>query len=112
MDFFRSIGEVHPRRPILQKEDFICSWVSVHVDFASGLEILSNENQMLGTTILRIDFQDKALHGRASKALDDSPLSPLAFVLLENEWRRFRRIGWLPGSVRQRSGLIVNAKQN
>jgi hypothetical protein len=85
--------------------------MSVHVDFTSRFKILSTEKQMRGPTILWIDLQDKVFHRRASIALDNSPFSPIAFVLLKNEWCRLRRIIWLLGSVRRRSRVMITAKQ-
>src|ERR1700690_3408423 len=89
VNFFYSVSQTHAFSAALQQKDFICPRMSVSGDLISWLEIFRAQNQMRGTAIFRVNFQnEKWISG------GHLPNSPLTFVLLNDE-------GSCPGYVRR-----------
>lgn len=50
------VSQMHPSGSALQKQDFVCAWVSVRIDSSPRFKVFRAEHQMRRTTILRVDF--------------------------------------------------------
>src|SRR5260370_19828878 len=78
------VPHAHPSGPSLQKEDFVCIWVPMSLDYLAGCEVCRKEDQMRRTAIFRVDLPTEGFSRiRVSGPPSHNP--PFAFVLLEDQ---------------------------
>ena len=74
------VAEVDVSGSGVDGDNFILAQMFVEHDFVSGMQVLRSEDEMLGTVVLRTDFEHECSRRRIT------PNAGLAFVFLEQQW--------------------------
>src|SRR5262249_41927724 len=96
MHLLHPITQAHPRMPVLQKDNLVCTRVAVPINLSTRPPVLGDENQMRRAAVVPIDLEYEwaRLGTPAQVAFDWPPGALLAVVLLEHQWGRCARAVW------------------